>query len=118
MSDYLNDMPGKGSDTIISMNISSYWQWPKDLNVENLMNLSSYAQKDTVYFSCVLAFAVFMITKQPYIAAASLALFLGLQGGEIVSIAVLFAVYAHKKNNLLALAAAFCAAYFAAGGRF
>lgn len=100
------------------MNISSCWKWPKDLNVENLLNLSSYSQKYTVYFSCVLAFAVFMITKQPYIAAASLALFLGLQGGKIVSIAVLFAIYAHKKNNILALAAALGAAYFAAGGRF
>lgn len=101
------------------MNLSSYWKWSKDLNDENLLNLSSYSQKDTVYFSCVLAFAVFMITtKQPYIAAASLALFQGLHGGKIVSIAVLFAIYAHKKNNILALAAAIGAAYFAAGGRF
>lgn len=84
MSDRLNDMPSSGSDTI-SMNISSYWKWPKDLNAESLLNLSNYSQKDTVYLSCVLAFAVFMITKRPYVAAASLALFLGLQGGKIVS---------------------------------
>lgn len=117
MSGCLNDYPNMGSDKI-TMNISTYWQWPKDLNIVNVMNLSKYPLKDTVYFSCVLAFAVFMITKQPYIAAASLALFLGLQGGKIVAIAVLFAVYAHKKNNMLALAAAIGAAYFAAGGRF
>lgn len=98
------------------MNISSYWKWPKDLNIESALNLSSYGDKETVYFAGVLA--VFMITKQPYIAAASLALFLGLQGGKIVSVAVLFAIYAHKKNNLLALAAALGAAYLAAGGKF
>lgn len=117
MSDCLNDKPSEGLDTLI-MNISSYWKWPKDLNIESALNLSSYGDKETVYFAGVLAFAVFMITKQPYIAAASLALFLGLQGGKIVSVAVLFAIYAHKKNNLLALAAALGAAYLAAGGKF